>query len=108
MTYAFLALLAGLAFADSLNPFTIAAEAYLLATPRPFARSLAFLLGTAVTYFAGGMLLLGGWSAAREAIMPLVPSWGWSAAQVALGLALGGFAWWSWWRATVGKPLAPP
>ncbi|MBU0557526.1 MAG: GAP family protein [Alphaproteobacteria bacterium] len=108
MTFALVAILVGLALADSLNPFTIAAQAYLLATPRPFPRSLAFLLGTAATVFVSGMLLLGGFGAARDTAASTLPAWGWGVGQIALGLVLAGFAWWCWARGLKGKPLTPP
>jgi cytochrome c biogenesis protein CcdA len=108
MAAALIVLLVGLALVDSLNPFTIAAQAYLLSTPRPLPRSLAFTAGTAATYFSGGVLLLGSWSAIRAWLIAVVPGWGWGAAELALGVGLGGFATWSWIRGTAGKPFTPP
>ncbi len=44
MTLSLFSLLTVLALTDALNPFTVAAQAYLLGTPRPMPRSIAFLL----------------------------------------------------------------
>lgn len=105
---ALLAVLTGLALADSLNPFTVASQAYLLGTPRPMRRSLAFLAGTYATYFAGGVLLLEGWTILLRRVLPLVPAWGYGAGEMALGAVLAGFAVWSWRRAAGGSPVTPP
>lgn len=108
MTWALIIALTGLAVADSLNPFTVAAQAYLLGTPRPMARSLAFLLTTYVVYAAGGVLLLEGWSAFYRYLAPLIPSWGLSAGEIALGLLLAGATVWAWRKARNGTPFSPP
>lgn len=108
MDPALLGVLTALALADSLNPFTVASQAYLLGTPRPMRRSLAFLAGTYAAYFAGGVLLLEGWSVLMGRVLPLVPAWGYAAGEVALGAALAGFAAWSWRRARGGSPVTPP
>lgn len=38
----------GLALADAMNPFSIAAMAFLLTTDRPLARGIVFVLGTLI------------------------------------------------------------
>lgn len=67
--------LIGLSFTDALNPFSIAAMGYLLATDRPLERGLIFILGTLVIYFPGGIALMEGWSAVLKNILPSLPSW---------------------------------
>ncbi|EOZ3720382.1 GAP family protein [Klebsiella pneumoniae] len=108
MSAGLFAILSGLALVDALNPFTVAAQAYLLGTARPMPRSIAFLLGTFATYFAGGVLLLEGWSLLLARVLPLVPSWGIPAGEVVLGLLVGGFAAWSFAKASAGAPFTPP
>jgi hypothetical protein len=87
MDAAFVAALGALALLDALNPFSIAAQAYLLGTPRPMARSIAFLLGTFATYFAAGLLLVGGANAIVERVLPRLPAWLFASAELALGIA---------------------
>ena len=65
----------GLGFTDALNPFSIAAMAYLLATDRPYERGLIFILGTLAIYFPGGIALMEGWSAVLKNILPNLPTW---------------------------------
>lgn len=108
MNTALLASLAGLALADSLNPFTVAAQAYLLGTPNPMRRSIAFLLATFVTYFIGGILLLAGLSIFLERVVPLIPAWGFGAGELALGGLIGFFAFYAGKMAKEGKPFTPP
>ena len=102
-----LAALVGLALLDSLNPATVATQAYLLATSRPLARAGAFLAATFVTYVAGGWFLLTGWTRLVGRIAAHVSAWGVAAAEIALGLAVAGFALWSWRRASAGTPFTP-
>ena len=108
MDSALLASLAGLALADSLNPFTVAAQAYLLGTRDPMPRSIAFLVGTFLTYFLGGVLLLRGLTYVIERIWPLVPWWGLGTGEVALGLLLLHFAWYTGRKAAKGEAFKPP
>ncbi|GJD93607.1 hypothetical protein OCOJLMKI_0803 [Methylobacterium iners] len=79
--------LIGLALLDSLNPFTVAAQAYLLGTRDPMPRSIAFLLGTFAAYFLGGVLLLEGLSLFLECLWPVMPRWAVGAGEMTLGLA---------------------
>lgn len=108
MNPAVLASLAGLAIVDSLNPFTVAAQAYLLGTANPMRRSFAFLAATFVTYFIGGILLLAGLSVFVERVVPLIPAWGFGAGELALAALLGGFAFYAGKMAKEGKPVTPP
>ncbi len=87
MDATFVAALVGLALLDALNPFSIAAQAYLLGTPRPMARSIAFVLGTFATYFAAGLLLVGGANAIVLRVLPQLPAWLIASAEIAFGLA---------------------
>jgi len=108
MNWPLLGALTGLALADSLNPFTVAAQGYLLGTPRPLGRSVAFLVGTFATYFLGGILLLQGWLAFFRHLAPRIPA-GWiGAGEIILGLVLAGFAVWTFRRAGGGTPFRPP
>lgn len=100
--------LAGLALLDSLNPFSVAAQAYLLGTPRPMRRSLAFLAGTFATYFVGGLLLLQGWLAFFARLLPLLPGWAPAAAEVAAGAGLAAVGAWMWRRGGGGVAFRPP
>jgi cytochrome c biogenesis protein CcdA len=52
-----------LALADSLNPGSIVGLVYLLLTPRPVGRALAYVAGTFVSYFTGGALIFFGFGA---------------------------------------------
>jgi cytochrome c biogenesis protein CcdA len=67
--------LIGLGITDALNPFSIAAMAYLLATDRPFERGLVFIIGTLAIYLPGGIALMEGWSAILKNILPTLPDW---------------------------------
>ncbi|MBG5568160.1 GAP family protein [Pseudomonas aeruginosa] len=108
MTIALLLAVSGLALADSLNPFTVAAQAYLLGTKKPMVRSLVFLVATFVTYLLGGFLLLQGWTALISSVLPRLPWWSLGVSETLLGLVLLGFAIWSLKRAKTGKPFEPP
>jgi hypothetical protein len=88
----------GLAMADSLNPFSIAAMAYLLTTDRPMARGTVFILGTLVVYIPFGIMLVEGWTAVLAALVPLLPVWAVGTALVVAGLCCVGFALWSWMK----------
>jgi len=57
VTAGLLLALVALALLDSLNPVTIAGAVFLLLTPRPVPRTLSFVAGAGLAYFAGGVLL---------------------------------------------------
>jgi Sap-like sulfolipid-1-addressing protein len=57
VTAGLLLTLFALALLDSLNPVTIAGAVFLLLTPRPVPRTLSFVAGAGLAYFAGGVLL---------------------------------------------------
>ena len=108
MNWALFAALSGLALADSLNPFTVAAQAYLLGTPKSLARSTAFLVTTYIVYFAGGVLLLEGWTAFFRYVAPQIPVWGFGADELVLGVILAAASIWTWRKAKSGTPFSPP
>jgi hypothetical protein len=64
VTAGLLLALFALALLDSLNPVTIAGAVFLLLTPRPVPRTLSFVAGAGLAYFAGGVLLYLGLGAA--------------------------------------------
>lgn len=70
-----IAALLGIALLDAMNPFSIAAMAFLLATDRPVARGWAFVLGTAAIYLPFGVALLEGWAAFLRDLLPRLPPW---------------------------------
>ncbi len=48
--------LVAIAALDSLNPTAITLQIYLLSTPKPIARSIAFIFGVFLTYWTAGLL----------------------------------------------------
>jgi cytochrome c biogenesis protein CcdA len=67
--------LIGFGIADALNPFSIGAMIYLLATDRPIARGLVFIMGTLFVYFPGGFALMTGWAAVINMLLPIITPW---------------------------------
>jgi hypothetical protein len=53
--HALLASLVAIAALDSLNPTAITLQIYLLSTPQPIGRSIAFILGVFLTYCTGAL-----------------------------------------------------
>jgi Sap, sulfolipid-1-addressing protein len=49
--------LIAIAALDSLNPTAIALQVYLLSTPRPVPRSIAFIVGIFSAYWTSGLLV---------------------------------------------------
>ncbi|WP_066779642.1 GAP family protein [Sphingomonas sp. CCH5-D11] len=84
------AAITGLGLLDALNPFTVAAMAYLLGLRDAISRGATFLAGTFVTYAGFGIALVSGWAAFAEYVMPLVPEWAGPVAMVVGGLACVG------------------
>lgn len=66
--------IAAIALLDSLNILTLAIAAYLLGTPRPVPRTLAYIAGTSLGYFSAGVILLYGWRVVFERLLPLLSS----------------------------------
>lgn len=98
----------GLAIADSLNPFSVAAMVYLLGTSRPIVNGALFTLGTFITYLAGGVLLYFGWDAAVAAVAPLLPPWSLIAVEVTAGALLLALGLWMWRKRREGGDFKPP
>jgi hypothetical protein len=84
----------GLALADAMNPFSIAAMVFLLATDRPFARGGVFILGTLAVCFPFGVALVEGWTALLANLIPQLPSAVKSGLLILGGIACAGAAWW--------------
>ncbi len=53
-----LAYLVAIAALDSLNPTTTAFQIYLLSTPKPVYRSVSFIAGVFITYWAAGLVVV--------------------------------------------------
>lgn len=71
--------IAAIALLDSLNILTLAIAVYLLGTPGPVPRTLAYIAGTSLGYFSAGVILLYGWRVVFESLLPLL-------SPVAIGL----------------------
>jgi hypothetical protein len=67
--------LIGLGIVDALNPFSIGAMIYLLATPRPVANGTVFIAGTLLVYLLCGVALMEGWALVLKNLLPLVSYW---------------------------------
>ena len=93
MTLALAAALLGIALVDSLNPSALVVTTLLLSGPKPVRRSLAYITGIAVTYFAVGVAVALGasdvLSAALEAVRRPAVGFG---IEALLALLLVGFA----------------
>jgi cytochrome c biogenesis protein CcdA len=97
----------GLAFLDSLNPFTIGALALVIAQGNSLSRGLIFIVGTFVAYFFGGVLILNGWIAAIKAVLPFITTLIASALWGIAGLAAIGGAIYLWMKSS-GSSANPP
>ncbi|WP_395631478.1 GAP family protein [Aquidulcibacter sp.] len=106
---AFLAIF-GLAFLDSLNPFSIAACVVVIAGQQSLARGLIFITATFSAYFLGGVALVSGWVEAAAAMRPWIKPWMmitfWLA--LALGSFVGAVILWRRPAATESKEAKPP
>jgi hypothetical protein len=97
----------GLAIADALNPFSIAAMVYLLATDRAVARGLVFVLGTLAIYIPFGILLVEGWTAVLASLLPLMPVWLIAGLLIAAGVVGIAIALWMITRAISSSATMP-
>jgi hypothetical protein len=64
--------IAAIALLDSMNILTLAIAVYLLGTPRPVPRTLAYIAGTSLGYFSAGVILIYGWRVVLERVLPLL------------------------------------
>lgn len=91
MTLPLILSLAGLGLVDSFNPSLFIAQFFLLTTPRPTARVLAYIAGGVLAYFVGGVVILSGLSVVITRVMTSIqPNVGY-ALVIALGIALLAF-----------------
>jgi cytochrome c biogenesis protein CcdA len=100
--------LIGLALLDALNPFSIAAQAFLLSTDRPVARGLAFVLGTFAIYLLCGVALLEGWIVVLQSLLPSLPPWVPGGLEVGAGAAALAAGVYTWRQVAQGKPTPSP
>lgn len=108
MDTSLLATMVGLSARDALNPFSIAALTYLLATPRSAARATTFVVGTYLTYFAGGVVLVRGLGYLVTEVMPRLPWWAMPAGMMTLGVVCLILAVITWHRASTGQSAFTP
>ncbi|NDJ36033.1 MAG: hypothetical protein GYB64_15365 [Chloroflexi bacterium] len=88
MTPLLLASLIALAALDSLNPFLFVALLFLLTTPDPLPRSVAYILGILVLNLTAGFLLYGGIRTLIIELLGRIDELILVLAQIALGIAL--------------------
>jgi cytochrome c biogenesis protein CcdA len=94
MTVELLAAVIPLALLDSLNPGTIAGAVYLLLTPHPTARTVAYIAGTGVPYYAGGVLIYLGLGPALRDLPARIPGPLLDGGLAVVGAVLVGMAEW--------------
>ena len=94
MTVGLLVTLFALALLDSLNPVTIAGAVFLLLTPRPVPRTVSFVAGASLAYFAGGVLLYLGLGAVFERVLDYLSGPWVHALLVLVGAVMVGFGVW--------------
>lgn len=108
MTSSTIFVLVGLAIVDALNPFSIAAMAFLLSTDRPIHRGVTFVIGTLMVYFLAGVILLEGWLVVIKTLLPSLPGWTFGSLEMAAGAAAGAAGIYTWRRAARDKSAAGP
>jgi cytochrome c biogenesis protein CcdA len=84
--------------ADSLNPATIAVAVLLAAGRRPVPRLLLYALGTGVTYFLGGLLLVLGPADLLHSLLHRKPTTAGYVVEVVIGAIGIAAAAWLWTR----------
>lgn len=94
MTITLALALIGIALFDSINPSLFIAQFYLLSTPRPVPRVLAYIAGILLVNFLGGALLLGGMRAVLVSLLTTLDPNVLYGVELLLGFALIGFALW--------------
>jgi hypothetical protein len=100
--------LIGLGIIDALNPFSIGAMIYLLATPRPVANGTVFIVGTLLVYLLFGVAMMEGWSLALKSLLPLIPQWLKILAMVIAGGVCLGIAFYLYLKAASQKMKGVP
>ncbi|MEA2468402.1 MAG: hypothetical protein QOJ57_2528, partial [Thermoleophilaceae bacterium] len=83
---------------DSLNPATIAVAVLLATGRRPVPRLLLYALGTGVTYFLGGLLLVLGPAELLHSLLHRTPTTAGYVAEVVIGVIGVAAAVWIWTR----------
>lgn len=86
--------LIGIALLDSLNPSLFLAQFYLLTTPRPVPRLLAYIAGVLLVNFGGGVLVLGGLRTLVANLLSALSGDALNGLLLVLGLAILAFGLW--------------
>lgn len=94
MTGALLAAVVGIALVDSLNPSLFVAQFYLLTTPQPVPRILAYIGGVLAANVGGGLLVLAGLRRVLAGALGAVSADVANAGLLVLGVALLAFGLW--------------
>lgn len=94
MTWTLLVAIIVIAIFDSLNPSLFVAQLYLLTTPRPVPRVLAYIVGVLAVNFLGGLLVLGGLRTLFVGFVQSLDPNLFYAAELTLGVVLIGFGLW--------------
>lgn len=102
ITLSLLITLIGIGLVDSLNPSLFVAQFYLLTTPRPVGRILAYIAGVLLVMLVGGVLILGGFRTLLADVLTSIPPQWLLAAQVIGGVLLLVYG----WRATTTPAAA--
>jgi cytochrome c biogenesis protein CcdA len=84
--------------ADSLNPATIAVAVVLATGRRPVPRLLLYTLGTGITYFLGGLLLVLGPADLLHALLHRKPTTAGHVGEIVVGVLALAAAAWIWTR----------
>lgn len=108
MSLELMAVVLGLAAVDALNPFSIAAQAYLLGTAQPYKRAWTFAVGSFAVYLAGGVLFVQGAGAFLRSLLPELPRLVLPVGAIALGIGCVALAAHLWFKSNRGKPFVPP
>jgi cytochrome c biogenesis protein CcdA len=93
LSISLLATLIGIGIVDSLNPSLFIAQFYLLTTPKPTNRVIAFIAGVWVVMVLGGILILGGVRTFVTENLSNLPETPVLIAQLVLGVVLLIFGW---------------
>ncbi len=94
MSAALFAAVVGIALLDSLNPSLFVAQFYLLTTPHPVPRILAYIAGVVVANLCGGLLVLAGLRRFLVGVLDTVPAGVVHGVLLAVGLAILAFGLW--------------